>query len=86
MATHRIPILNTSTIPDDSGDVFFEPYDVKATNDVWKYLVLIFNVGSARDGVRGKFDVPQNYVGSPNIIVVWTSTATSGDVEWDFAS
>jgi hypothetical protein len=28
--------------------------------------------------------VPQNYVDTANIIVVWTSTATSGDVEWDF--
>ena len=84
MATHRIPILNWACIPDASGNVFFEPYDVKATNDVWDRLVCIFNDTSTRLGLRGGFTVPKNYVGTAKIIVVWTSTATSGDVEWDF--
>jgi len=84
MATHRIPILGWPTVPDSSGNVFFEPYDVKATNDVWKRLVLIFNDTATRIGVRGGFTVPKNYVGSPKIIVVWTATATTGNVVWDF--
>jgi len=84
MATKRIPILGWPTVPDASGDVFFEPYDIKATNDVWKRLVLIFNNTSTRDGIRGGFTVPKDYVGVPKIVVVWTSTATSSDVEWDF--
>lgn len=84
MATHRISIFGWSTVPDTSGDVFFEPYDVKATNDVWDYLVAIFNDTATRLGLRGKFDVPQNYVGSAKIIVHWTATATTSDVEWDF--
>ena len=84
MATHRRSILGFATVPDDSGDVFFEPYSVKATNDVWKRLVLIFNETSSRRGLRGAFNVPKDYVGSPKIIVVWTAIATSGDVEWDF--
>lgn len=84
MATHRISILGFGTVPDASGNVFFEPYDVKATNDVWDRLVCIFNDTAARIGLRGGFEVPQNYVGTASIVVVWTSTATSGDVEWDF--
>jgi hypothetical protein len=84
MATHRIPILGFGTVPDTSGNVFFEPYDVKATNDVWDRLVLIFNDTATRLGVHGGFTVPKNYVGTAKIIVVWTATATSGDVEWDF--
>jgi hypothetical protein len=83
MATHRISVLGVGTIP-GSSDVFFEPYDVKATNDVWDRLVCIFNDTANRMGLRGGFTVPKNYVGSPKIIVVWTSTATTGDVEWDF--
>lgn len=83
MATHRIPILGWSAVPDASGNVFFEPYDVKATNDVWDRLVLVFNDTATRIGIHGGFTVPKNYVGSANLIVVWTSTATSGDVEWD---
>ena len=84
MATHRIPILGHATIPDESGSVFPEPYDIKASNDVWKFLVWIFNDTDTRIGLRGHFDVPQNYVDTAQIVIIWTSTATSGDVEWDF--
>lgn len=84
MATHRLPILGASSKPDSSGDVFFEPYSVKATNDQWDPLVLVFNDTSNRDVIHGTFQVPQNYSSAANLIVVWTSTATSGDVEWDF--
>ncbi len=71
-------------MPGTSGDVFLESYTVKATNDVWKRLVVIFNDTANRNGLSGGFSVPKNYVGSPKIIVVWTTTATTGDVEWDF--
>ena len=84
MATHRIPVLGWQTVPDDSGDVFFEPYPVKATNDLWGKLVAVFNDTAARIGLQGSFNVPKNYVGTANLVVVWTSTATVGDVEWDF--
>lgn len=84
MATHRIPILGPGTFPDASGGVFFEPYSIKATNDVWKRLVCIFNDTATRIGLRGGFTVPKNYVGSGKIIVVWTSTATTGNCRWEF--
>ena len=84
MATHRIPILGWGTVPDTSGNVFFEPYNIKATNDVWDRLVLIFNDTATRLGCAGGFTVPKNYVGSPRIIVVWTSTAITGDAVFDF--
>lgn len=84
MATHRIPILGFGTVPDASGEVFFEPYNIKATNDVWKRIIGIFNDSATRNGLHGGFVVPKNYVGSPNIVVVWTATATAGAVEFDF--
>jgi putative transposon-encoded protein len=84
MAAHRIPILGANTIPDASGDVFLEPYSVKATNDLWEHLVAIFNDTATRIGLRGGFVVPKNYIGSAKIIVIWTSTAIAGDVEWDY--
>lgn len=84
MATHRIPILGIGTIPNPGvNDVFLEPYSVKATNDVWDRLIVVFNDTSTRIGLTGGFTVPKNYVGNAKFIVVWTSTATSGDVEWD---
>jgi len=84
MATHRIDIMGWSTSPGNNGNVFFEPYFIKATNDAWGYLIAVFNDTSTRDFFNGRFSVPQNYVGTANLIVVWTTTATTGDVEWDF--
>ena len=70
-------------MPDTSGNVFFEPYNVKGTNDVWDRLVAIFNDTATRLGLAGGFVVPKNYVGAPAIIVVWTATAITGNVVWD---
>ena len=84
MATHRIPVLGFASVPDASGNVFLEPFDIKATNDAWDALVWIFNDTATRLGLHGRFVVPKNYVGSPKIIVVWSSTATSGNCVWDF--
>ena len=85
MATHRIPILGAATFPTDTaGNVFFEPYSIKATNDVWKRLVCVFNDTATRIGLAGGLTVPKNYVGNAKIIVVWTSTATTGNCRWEF--
>jgi len=81
-ATHRVSMLGFQLVPNDD-EVYFESYDVTATNDVWDALVLIFEDGSTRTGVAGIFTVPQNYVDTANLVIVWSSTATSGDVEWD---
>lgn len=84
MATHQISILGPGTVPDTSGNVFWEGYDVKATNDVWDNLVVIFNDTATDLFLYGQFTVPQNYVGSSVVIPVWTSTATTGNVVWGF--
>jgi len=84
MATLRLPILTWATVPDASGNVFFEKLDVKATNDVWDRMVCIFNDTSTRLGLAGGFTVPKNYVGNAKLVVVWTSTATTGTAVFDF--
>jgi hypothetical protein len=84
MSTFRLPIVTQGALPDSSGEVFFEPYSVKATNDLLGGLVLIMNDSATRNGIRGNFQIPQNYVGSAKIIIDWTATATTGDVEFDF--
>lgn len=86
MATHQISILGPSTCPDPaSGNVFMENYLVKATNDIFKHLVFVFNDTATKDPLYGTFLVPQNYVGTSKILVEWTSTATTGNVVWEFA-
>jgi hypothetical protein len=84
VATHRIPILGWATLPDINGQAFPESYDTKATNDVWDRLVMVFNDSIIRSALAGGFAVPKNYVGTPKLIIVWTATATSGAVVWDF--
>jgi hypothetical protein len=66
--------------------VFFQPYPVVATNDVWGNLIATFNDTATRIGLYGAFEVPQNYnaSGTTAVKIIWTATATSGDVEWDF--
>jgi hypothetical protein len=91
MATHRISLLGPNTMPDSSGNCWQDLYSRLATNDVWPYGV--FNFGgtisnntapTTRIGLYGQVAIPQNYVGTAKVVVVWTSTLTSGDAVWDF--
>jgi len=84
MATFRLPILDWSVLPISPGDVYITGYEEFATNDVWKSLIAVFKDTATRIGLTGRFNVPKNYVGTPKLIVVWTSPATSGNVVWDF--
>lgn len=88
MATHVISILGGNTMPDNSGNCWFEPYSILATNDVWQFLIVRFGLSNAaqpttRIGLHGQFTVPQNYVGNAAFRPIWTSTITSGNVVWD---
>lgn len=84
MATRRMSILNWAANPDETGRVFLEPFSVKGGTSPWDRLVLIFDTGTTRDGVQGGFHVPQDYVGSPQLVIVWTTTAISGTAVFDF--
>ena len=83
-ATHRISILTWSAAPDSTGGVFIEPFKIQATVDVWKRLVVVFGNNNAREGIAGGFSIPKNYVGTANLVVVWTSSATTDTVRWEF--
>lgn len=83
MATHQLPILWGSVEPDTSGNCYPVSYATPATNDVWQAIVFVFKDTSTRIGLHGRFTVPQNYVGTPVFVVVWSTTATSGNVVWD---
>lgn len=85
MATQQISILGPGTLPDDSGDVFLEPYSVKDSGAAIAPMVLVFNDSGAKDGLRGSFVVPQDYVGSASLKTLWTANATSGAVVWDLS-
>jgi hypothetical protein len=94
MSQFRLPIINWSTRPDDVGDCYFEPYDILATNDLARRMILRMGRNNAaqptvKSGVYGSFVVPRNYLTSvdPIFLVEWTSTVASGNVTFalDFA-
>jgi len=85
MATHRISIITAFTKPDNNGNTIFEPAAINfGSNDRYNHMLLAFKSQTAKEGIAGKFTVPKNYVGSANLIVVWSTTAVAGDVDWEF--
>lgn len=72
-------------MPDTSGNVWFEPYPITATNDAWGHGIFRFKDSATKDKLYSVFTVPQNYVGTAKVIPVWSSTATTGNVVWEFA-
>lgn len=86
MATHQISMLGFNVLPDSTGRCFVESYSVKATNDLFRHLVVVLNdpSGGQAHGIYGQFLVPQNYVGSAKVKPFWTSTATAGNCKMDY--
>lgn len=84
MATHRISVMGFATLPDTSGNVWFEPAALTQTNDRYPQIVGRFKDTATKDSLGIRFPVPNNYVGSAVIEVIWTTTATSGNAIWTF--
>ncbi len=73
MATHEIGILGAMTAPDDSGDVFQEPLETAlalGTVDLGELLCMTMLAPTGADiGLYGKFNIPQNYAGTPVLVI-----------------
>lgn len=73
MATHDLPILGAFTAPDDSGDVYFEPAEVAMTLGTAAFgtlQVCTIQAPTGSDiGIYGKFNIPQNYVDTPVLVI-----------------
>lgn len=83
--TRKARMLNTHDLfPDSSGNVSQLPYDFFATNDVHKTLVWVFNDTGTKLSLYGTFKVPSDYSSAAVIQPIWSCTATSGSVVWDF--
>lgn len=84
MAVFRLPILSARSKPEAGGDVRLEPASQHLTTGLYDHLIVVFDDTATRDGIHGIFTVPQNYVGTANLVLVWTANAITGSVEWDF--
>lgn len=88
--TRTLDMFNSGLVGDATGDAFFEPYSILATNDLFRHLILRCGANNAaaptvKAGVYGKFHVPNDYNtgGTVTCEVYWTTTLTTGDVVWD---
>ena len=74
MATYDLPILGPMTIPGSSGVCFMDSVAnqiaEQALPSVGGQLCFVFDCDNAADhGIYGCFNVPQNYVGTPVIVI-----------------
>jgi len=83
MATFQLPVGPEGMRPD--SPCFFEPYSIKDTAAALDPTVLIYKNSGTKDGANGSFIVPQNYVGTAKLIVLWNVNATSGDAIFDLS-
>lgn len=85
MSTFRIDILGSATLPDNSGNVYAEPAAVNfQSNDLYPNSVFVFKDTATLDKLGIAFQVPQNFVGTAKIGIIWATTATSGNAVWEF--
>jgi hypothetical protein len=85
--TFRVSMLNGFTMPDTSGNVFSEPFTVKAAvgADFWGHNVWVYNNTSTDLILHGVFELPNNFVSGAKACVIWTSSdALANDVRWQF--
>jgi hypothetical protein len=90
MATHRIPIIGSTAVPDDTGECYFERSDVLTTNGRWPMVVVRFGSAPTTNpavihGFYGSFIVPKNYVGSAVLVWKWSTALTAANnAIWEF--
>lgn len=83
MAEAILDITGCFNMPSNTGNNFFEPLPIKATNDIFNNLNIIFNDTAAKERVDGKWTVPKDFVSGATIRFVWTSTAIAGNAVFD---
>jgi hypothetical protein len=82
MATLEIPILNASSQPDTSGDVYLVPLDVALTLTNAKRQLgffMAFPTGS-NVGLEVLFTIPQQYAGTPVLVIKGVLSGTPASI------
>lgn len=72
MATRTIPILTFATLPDTTGNAFFQELEVAIATTAANLHMLGFTMpdpGAADEGLYSSFPVPGEYVDTPKIVI-----------------
>lgn len=83
MATLDVDIFSFATMPDDDLDITFAPYSNYGGSVATDHQVVVFLDGSTKTELWFAFVMPQQFVGTPKIVIQWTSQANTGNVVWD---
>lgn len=82
MATHRIPIMGATTLPDATGECFMDNINnqMALATLLARNLVMVLKDPTADCGFYGSFQVPQNYsaTGTTKVVVVGVLDGTVG--------
>ena len=90
MATHRLPIMGATVLPDTTGQCYMNNInnEMALATSLARNLVMTFKDPSADTGFYGTFQVPQNYVDSAVLkifgLLDGTVAATSVDFEFSY--
>jgi hypothetical protein len=85
MATHFPSILTANLLPDTTGNVYPEPAALNLqANDRFPGVVWVFADTATRITLGGRFRVPNNYVGTAKVGLIWAVTGTANAVRWEF--
>ena len=86
MATHRLPIMGATVLPDVTGECYMNAISTEMAlgTGLMKNLVMTLKDPSADTGFYGTFMVPKNYVDTANIVVVGVLDGTVGATSVDF--
>ena len=90
MATYRLPIMGATTVPDATGKCYMSGIFTEIPGlgtGLMRNLVMTLKDPSADTGFYGTFQVPQNYAGTPKIVVagVLDGTADTTSVDFEFS-
>lgn len=81
MAKHRWPILGFATAADQT--IYQLPNSALFTSSPFMNRPYVFPDNGLRIGLYFSFPVPKSYVGGGAFAVIWSATATIGNVRWN---
>lgn len=80
MATHRVAI--PGPFFSANGNAYPSLMTNVVSGSTQDFPLWVFQDG-VTGTVQGMFPIPTNYVGTPKLIILWSSPTTAGNVVWD---
>jgi len=83
MATRRVDLGFNGTVRPSTGDPHFVPYTVVNSGSTQDPIVLVM-LSAVVTVIKGHIRIPEDYVGTPVLSIVWTSETAANTVDFKF--